>query len=125
MAKTNFKKRWAASRRKARKASGMVIGETRGLEASRRSEVFFGRQHIRDLKKYHDEINVLVTGLTAAEIKAQWADYPKSYSATDILRKECPEAAEEIARCHAARLSGEEYIPKSVDIGVTDASDTD
>lgn len=95
-----MRKTQAQSRTKAqRRAAAQVIQKVKCQPESENPD-FFNKQHIRSLKEHFDRIHVQVHGRTAGQVKSQYPNYPKSYSALDILRIEEPTVASGVEQKH-------------------------
>ena len=86
-------------RKSQRRAAAQVIQTVKNRPESENLD-FFQKQHIRSLKEHFDTIHVRIHNRTAGQVKSQYPDYPKSYSALDILRKEEPDIAMKVELAH-------------------------
>ena len=86
-------------RKTQRRAAAQVIQSVK-IQPESENPDFFNKQHIRELKEHFDRIHVQVHNRTAGQVKAQYPEYPKSYSALDILRIEEPNIAKQVEYAH-------------------------
>ena len=97
-------------RKSQRRAAAQVIQTVKNQPESENLD-FFQKQHIRSLKEHFDTIHVRIHNRTAGQVKSQYPDYPKSYSALDILRIEEPDIAKHVESAHAKYYNSLCHMP--------------